>query len=192
MSKIKDTIAAILKKHKVNLSVNEIKMAVEGKTSDGKTLGTPADAWDAGVECYIVGEDGTPTAAPAGEYVMEDGSTVVVGDDGKVAEIKAKAEESMTEEELAAVVDELAKKASDAEAALATVTAQSTAATAELATVKAELAAVKAENGTLKTQVVALSKKAAPEKVDLSKEKPAGDKPESTRDRVLRSMNAAN
>lgn len=49
-----------------------------------------------GVDVYLLNEDGEITDAPDGEYLAEDGRTVVVAD-GKVSEVREKAEEAMEE-----------------------------------------------------------------------------------------------
>jgi hypothetical protein len=62
----------------------------EAKTVDGVILNITAVEKDGVVE--IVSEDGKEIAA-AGEYVMEDGSTIVVGEEGIIMEVKVADEE---------------------------------------------------------------------------------------------------
>ena len=52
-----------------------------------------------GISLWVVAEDGTRVPVPAGEYLMEDGTTFVVNEDGTLAEIKPKAEEVEAEEQ---------------------------------------------------------------------------------------------
>ena len=65
----------------------------EVKTTDGIILNVSSLDVDGVVE--IVSEDGKETA-PAAEYILEDGSILVVGEEGKISEVK----EATTEEEV--------------------------------------------------------------------------------------------
>lgn len=47
-------------------------------TTEGVKLSTPAETWAEGVEVNIVGEDGAEETAPDKEYVLENGTTLVV------------------------------------------------------------------------------------------------------------------
>ena len=62
---------------------------------DGVTI-LEAESFDAGKEVMIVAEDGTKSPAPIGEHELEDGSILVITEEGKIAEIKAM--ETETEE----------------------------------------------------------------------------------------------
>lgn len=75
-----------LKMKKINNTM--VKFEAQAKTADGIVLFTPADSFAVDAEVYIVDENGNQTPAADGEYVMEDGSTIVVAA-GKVSEIKA-------------------------------------------------------------------------------------------------------
>lgn len=44
---------------------------------------------EAGISCWITADDGTKVPVPVGEYPLEDGTTLVVTEDGLVGEIKA-------------------------------------------------------------------------------------------------------
>lgn len=66
----------------------------EVKTSEGVILNV--SAMESGATIEVVSEDGK-NPAPAGEYVLEDGSTIVVGEVGVVSEVK-EAEEVVEEE----------------------------------------------------------------------------------------------
>ncbi len=65
--------------------VHEIKFMVESMLEDGVTnIASPADEWAAGVEVFIMA-DGEQMPLPVGEYVLADGSMLVVENDGIVA-----------------------------------------------------------------------------------------------------------
>ena len=66
----------------------------EVKTSEGVILNV--SAMEAGATIEVVSEDGKELA-PAGEYILEDGSTIVVGEAGIVSEVK-EAEENVEED----------------------------------------------------------------------------------------------
>ena len=64
--------------------------------SDGTTEITIEPAVEVGAAVVITAEDGTPVAAPAGEYELQDGRVIVLMEDGVVAEVR---EVSAVEEE---------------------------------------------------------------------------------------------
>lgn len=105
---LKERIASLFQKYNVNLSVEdpttkeqnteEVKFA-EGKLDDGTMIYTDAEAWEAGVNIYIMNDEGEKIAVPTGEYILEDGRAVAVVD-GVVESIsEAEVEEEATEEE---------------------------------------------------------------------------------------------
>jgi len=63
--------------------------------SDGETEATIEPAVEVGAAIVLTAEDGTPVAAPAGEYELQDGRVLVVAEDGVIAEVK----DSVVEEE---------------------------------------------------------------------------------------------
>ena len=64
--------------------------------SDGTTEITIEPAVEVNAAVVITAEDGTPVAAPAGEYELQDGRVIVLMEDGVVAEVR---EVSAVEEE---------------------------------------------------------------------------------------------
>lgn len=60
---------------------------------DGTTEVTIEPAVEVGAAIVIAAEDGTPVPAPAGEYILQDGRTIVVTEDGIIAEVKEAATE---------------------------------------------------------------------------------------------------
>lgn len=67
------------------------------KLKDGNSI--EYSALEAGGEISAVDADGNKTPAAAGDYVLEDGRTIVVTEAGKIAEVKAAAEEQKMAEE---------------------------------------------------------------------------------------------
>ena len=103
---LKERIANLFQKYNVNLSVEEptteateeVNFA-EGKLEDGTMIYTDAETWEAGVNIYIMNDEGEKIAVPTGEYILEDGRAVAVVD-GVVESIsEAEVEEEATEDE---------------------------------------------------------------------------------------------
>ena len=89
----------ILDRIMVKLGIAE-EVAVElaqVKTEDGQAI-FEADAFEVGQAVFIVTEDGK-IAAPAGEFVLEDGNQIEVDENGTIVEI-AKKEAEIVEEEI--------------------------------------------------------------------------------------------
>jgi len=63
--------------------------------ADGATEVTIEPAIEVGAAIVLTAEDGTPVAAPAGEYELQDGRLIVVAEEGVVAEVR----EAVAEEE---------------------------------------------------------------------------------------------
>lgn len=79
------------------LGMNKVELATM-KLMDGVTV-LEADAFEAGMEVFIVTEDEQRVALPVGEYELEDGSMLVVAQEGIIAEIKEMEEEAPEVEE---------------------------------------------------------------------------------------------
>lgn len=78
----------------------EVKLA-QARLADGVTV-LEAEAFEAGMEVFIVTEEGN-VPLPVGEYEMEGGEYIlVVEEEGIIAEIKEKVEETPEEEEMPA------------------------------------------------------------------------------------------
>ena len=75
----------------------EVKLMVEGVTSEGVVVASDADEWAEGVNVFVVVE-GEETPAPDGEYTLEDGTTIVA-ENGTVVSVGAAVEEEETKEE---------------------------------------------------------------------------------------------
>lgn len=92
---------------KVNEAVEDapkLEFMAEGVLEGGTKIYTTAESWEAGVDIYVVNDEGEEIPVPAGEYVLEDGTVIIVEEAGVVAEINAKKDEEekpkMSEEEV--------------------------------------------------------------------------------------------
>ena len=81
---------------KVNEAVEDapkLEFMAEGVLEGGTKIYTTAESWEAGVDIYVVNDEGEEIPVPAGEYVLEDGTVIIVEEAGVVAEINAKKDE---------------------------------------------------------------------------------------------------
>lgn len=157
MSNIKEQIKSVFNKYGIDPSTvgikfeeeataeataeapaTELKFAVEGTLSDGTKIYSTASEWVAGVDIYTQDAEGNPVPVPAGEYMLEDGITMVtVGEDGMVAMIgEMEVETEMSSEDLVAVIGQLSER-------IAALETDKTALSTELAAIKTELSSVK-------------------------------------------------
>ncbi len=61
----------------------------EGKLQDGTIISNDVDApFEVGQTLYVITEDGQKVTAPTGEHVLEDGSVVVINEEGHITGIK--------------------------------------------------------------------------------------------------------
>jgi uncharacterized protein YlzI (FlbEa/FlbD family) len=156
---IKEKINALLTKHGLNLSVEEtaqIELAATSKAADGSEIGTPTE-FVAGAEIFVVIE-GQPTAAPDGEIAMEDGTTIIVKE-GKIEEVKPKAEE-MSSDVLQAI-EKMSERISALESTNATQATELTAANESIKDLNTKLSAAEKKATDAQAEVVKLSKTAA-------------------------------
>ena len=75
----------IVKKICVALNI-EVKLE-QAKLQDGVTI-VEADSFESGESIVVVTQDDQRIALPIGEYVMENGMTIVVAEEGVISEIK--------------------------------------------------------------------------------------------------------
>ena len=99
---LRDKVNTLLEK--VGLKAEEVKLA-QMKLDDGVTV-LEANEFVAGEAVSVLTEDEQMIALPVGEYILEDGMTLVVLEEGTIAEIKETVaeEEAPAEEEVAATV----------------------------------------------------------------------------------------
>lgn len=130
---------------------NELVFMAEGTLQDGTKIYSSADEWVAGVDIYMQDADGNPVPVPAGEYLLEDGTIVKVGEDGLVAEIAApEMEVEMSSSDMLAIIDSLSQRISVLEtektelaSALESEKKNADAVSGELNSVKSELSSLK-------------------------------------------------
>jgi len=119
---IKDKLKDLFKKFNTDPKTlglkfeEDIKLEAEAKLQDGSSIYTSATEWAVGVDVYTKDEEGNPVPAIAGEYVMEDGTSILVGDDGMVAEMASMQdeEEEMSVEKLMSSMEALLSQLNDA------------------------------------------------------------------------------
>lgn len=128
----------------------EIKMSSEGKLQDGTIIYSTADAWGVGADIYTMDENGTPVPVTAGEYILEDGTKVVVDEKGFIAEFGMEEEEKMSSEDLMKIIESLSEKVNalsnektELASQLAIESEKAINASKELASVKTELSSLK-------------------------------------------------
>lgn len=99
---LKDKLVAILEKYGFSQKAEEVKEEKfeDVLLADGETTATIEPAIEVGAAIVLTASDGTPVAAPAGEYELEDGRVVVVVEEGIVAEIREASTEEVEEEEM--------------------------------------------------------------------------------------------
>jgi hypothetical protein len=92
---------------------SDIKLESEAKLADGSMIYSSASEWAVGSDVFTKDAEGNAVPAPAGEYQLENGSMVIVDDNGLVAEIKTPdMEEEMSKEDMFAIVTSLADRIS--------------------------------------------------------------------------------
>ena len=86
-------------------SIQEKVELATAKLDNGTVL--EAEAFEAGNEVFIITDD-EKVALPVGEYMMEDGKSLIIEDEGIIAEIKAlEEEEAPAEEEVEAEKEDM-------------------------------------------------------------------------------------
>ena len=180
MSNIKEQIKSVFNKYGIDPSsvgikfeeetaaaeapATEIKFAVEGTLADGTKIYSTADEWVVGVDIYTQDAEGNPVPVPAGEYILEDGVTkVVVDEGGLIAEIEREEQSTeMSSEDLVAVIGQLSERIAALETEKTELAAAIETAKNETASVKAELASVKKAPAVPSVKSQEFKKNAAP------------------------------
>jgi hypothetical protein len=130
----------------------EVKLA-QARLADGTTV-VEAEVFEAGAEVFIVTEEGN-VPVPVGEYEMEGGELIlVVEEEGIIAEIKEKVEE--TEEEEEAPAPEAETEVVEEEMSEETRQPKKTIESIIKETLFSEVEKIKAENEELKAELAAL------------------------------------
>lgn len=156
--KLKEQLLGIFQKFGIDPNAHgvkfesEVKLEAEARLADGNMIYTSADDFGVGSDCYMKDADGNVFPVGAGEYPLEDGKVLIVGEDGKIAEVKeVEVESEMSSEDIIATINSLSQKISELQGAL-------DAKNAELTAVSEELAKVKKDAVVSATELAALKK----------------------------------
>jgi hypothetical protein len=145
----------------------EIKLEIV-KLMDGTAV--EVEKFEVGYPAFIVAEDGSKTPAPSGEHTLEDGTVIMIDENGLIAEISTKEEEAADEEIAAEPVIEVSgakkmeempieePKVSVAMAEIATVKEACAALFAAIEEVAKEVEVVKEEMSAMKGKMEKFSK----------------------------------
>jgi len=102
---ITERVQEVFNKFNVKLTVTEeprTEMA-EAALDNGTVVYTDAEAFAEGVEAYIINDEGEKIPLPPGDYELQDGRTIVIGEGGVVSSIgepEAEVEEVEASEEV--------------------------------------------------------------------------------------------
>lgn len=110
---ISEKINELFKKYNLNLKAEEVKF-LDATLEDGTIISTDAEMWEAGVNVYILNDEGEKIPVPVGEYTLEDGKKVIILEDGildSLVEVEEEVEASeepqgFTKEEALKIVEE--------------------------------------------------------------------------------------
>jgi len=109
---IQQRVQDILNKFDVNLTVSEEKSTELAEvTLENGTVVYTDDEFVVGAEAYIINDEGERISVPAGDYELNDGRLMVIGEGGAIEEIKGAeepAEEPVAEEAEAERVEQSA------------------------------------------------------------------------------------
>lgn len=166
---------------KANEAINKIRTLLgmevkleQARLIDGTTV-IEAPVFEAGAEVFVVTEEGN-VPLPVGEYELEGGEYIlVVSEEGLIAEIKEKMEETTEEEqtqEAPVVEEEMTTEARQPKKTIESVIKE---------TLFSEVEKMKAENDELKAELAKLK-----EQVELSSVKPISHNPEERKSEVFR------
>lgn len=88
-----ERIQDLFQKFNTNLEVSEkVELETQAVLDNGTVIYTDAESFDAGVDVYIINEEGEKIPLPQGDYTMEDGRVLSVGEGGKVTQAPVPAE----------------------------------------------------------------------------------------------------
>lgn len=159
---------------KIFLEEEEVTLETEGKLADGTVIFTSAPEWTMGVDVYTKDESGTSTPLMAGEYSLEDGRMIVIGEDSKIAEIKeveVEVEEEMSTADLITTIESLSSRVSALEGQNQELLSKLAKSEADNMNKSTELSAVKTELSEIKSSAAAPSVKEKSMEVNLSRNK---------------------
>jgi len=138
----------------------EVKLEMEGKLADGTVIYTSATEWGVGADVYTKDETGAAVPMMAGEYILEDGRTFVIGEDAKVSEIKeVMVEEDMSTADLLKTIESLSSRVAALEGQNSELLSKLSKAEADNVNKATELSAIKTELSEVKSSAAATSVK---------------------------------
>ena len=139
---------------KITLTMFPEKVALgSAKTSEGIVIEFEGDAMQVGGAISAVSEDGTKLPVPIGEYLLEDGSTLVVSSEGIIGEIKPAGESAPAQQQMAG--ENVEKQAESVVNAIKSMLVKFESQT------KKEFDSLKVENENLKKEVLKLAEQPA-------------------------------
>lgn len=169
--KLKEQLLGIFQKFGIDPNAHgvqfesEVKLEAEARLADGNMIYTSGTDFGVGSDAYMKDADGNVFPCGAGEYPLEDGKILIVGEDGKIAEVKEMdMATEMSSEDIIATINSLSQKISELQGAL-------DAKNAELTSVSEELAKVKNDAVVSATELAALKK--APATASVKEKKAA-------------------
>jgi len=150
----------------------EVKLEIEGRLADGTVIYTSAAEWSMGVDVYTKDENGVAVPLMAGEYVLEDGRVVVIGEDTKIAEIReVEVEEEMSTSDLIKTIESLSSRVAALEGQNQELLSKLSKSEADNVNKSTELSAVKTELSDIKSSAAAPSVKEKSIEINLGKNK---------------------
>jgi hypothetical protein len=150
----------------------EVKLEIEGRLADGTVIYTNAAEWSMGVDVYTKDENGVAVPLMAGEYVLEDGRVVVIGEDTKIAEIReVEVEEEMSTSDLIKTIESLSSRVAALEGQNQELLSKLSKSEADNVNKSTELSAVKTELSEIKSSAAAPSVKEKSIEINLGKNK---------------------
>lgn len=92
---IQERVQEIFNRFNVNLTVSEEKRTemAEATLENGTVIYTDAEEFAEGVEAYIINDEGENIPLPPGDYTLQDGGVIVVGEGGVVTSVGEGTEE---------------------------------------------------------------------------------------------------
>jgi hypothetical protein len=151
----------------------EVKLEMEGKLQDGTSIYTSAADWAVGSDVYTKDANGAAVPLQAGEYTLEDGRSIVIGTDAKIAEIndiQMPMMEDMSTADLLTAIESLSSRVSALEGEKTELLSKLSQAEAANVTKSAELSAVKTELSKVKQMPAADSVKSKRIEVALARD----------------------
>jgi len=105
---IQERVQEVFNRFNVNLTVSEEKRTemAEATLENGTVIYTDAEQFAEGVEAYIINDEGENIPLPPGDYTLQDGGVIVVGDGGVVTSVGEATEEVVEEVEASEEVSE--------------------------------------------------------------------------------------